>query len=253
VPTLFPLQLTARRMLTATTAHLNFVRADGQPLDFIPGQFIQLHIPCADGSLARRSFSLATRRDHALGPGEAVEITAGFVPGGLATTLLEHLPIGGTVQASGPFGQFRLHANDGNRRYWLIATGTGVAPYRAMLPQLDTLMTARAVDATLLLGVRTPDDVLYGDELRAFADAHPQFRFIPCFSRTLPAPGTPQHHREMYHGYVQQYLAGAALSAEDDIAYLCGNPQMVDACLAVLRAAGFRFASIRREKYLAGQ
>jgi len=237
-------------MLTPTTAHLSFVRADDQPLDFIPGQFIQLNIPGADGCLARRSFSLATRHDCAPG---AVEITAKFIPGGLATTLLEHLPIGGMVQAGGPFGQFRLNPNDNNRRYWLIATGTGVAPYRAMLPQLDTLMAARAVDVTLLLGVYTPDDVLYGDELRAFADAHPQFRFIPCFSRTLPTPEASHHHREMYHGYVQQYLREAALSPEDDIAYLCGNPQMVDACLAVLRAAGFRFASIRREKYLTGQ
>jgi len=238
-------------MLTPTTAHLRFVRADGQALDFVPGQFIQLHIPMPDGSLARRSFSLATR--HAPGSDGAVEMAAKFVPGGLATTLLERLPIGGRVQAGGPFGQFRLHPDDRNQRYWLVATGTGVAPYRAMLAQLETLMAARGVNVMLLLGVRTPADLLYGDELRAFANAHPQFRFIPCFSRELPAPGSAHHHQDVYFGHVQDYLTGALLSPDEDIACLCGNPQMVDACLAVLRAAGFRFAAIRREKYLPNQ
>ena len=51
----FPLKLTARRMIAPTVAHLSFLRDDGQPLDYIPGQFIQIHFTLADGSPARRS------------------------------------------------------------------------------------------------------------------------------------------------------------------------------------------------------
>ena len=51
----FPLQLVARRMIAPSVAHLSFRRDDGQPLDYIPGQFIQIHFPYADGSPARRS------------------------------------------------------------------------------------------------------------------------------------------------------------------------------------------------------
>ena len=61
-------------MLAPSVGHYQFVRDDGQPLDFVPGQFIQVHFRYADGTPAKRSYSLATIHDHALGPGEAVEI-----------------------------------------------------------------------------------------------------------------------------------------------------------------------------------
>src|SRR5690606_168160 len=82
VPVQFPLKLVDRRMIAPTVGHYRFVRADGQPLDFQPGQFIQVHFHYADGTPAKRSYSLATIHDHALGPGEAVEIAVSFVTGG---------------------------------------------------------------------------------------------------------------------------------------------------------------------------
>src|SRR5690606_37498652 len=67
----FTLRLVSRRMLAPTVAHLAFARDDGLPLDFIPGQFIQVHFEYADGSPARRSYSLATIR----APGDAPDGT----------------------------------------------------------------------------------------------------------------------------------------------------------------------------------
>ena len=249
----FPLKLVARRMLAPSVAHLSFVRDDGQPLDFVPGQFVQVHFQYADGTPTKRSYSLATIHDHALGPGDAVEIAVSYVPGGAATALLEGLEEGGTVQASGPFGRFCLLPGDANRRYLLIATGTGVTPYRAMLPLLEQAIAERGIEVVLLLGARTPDELLYGDEFRAFADRQPAFRFVPCFSRELPAPGSPQAHADVRHGYVQQFLGEFAPDADGDIAYLCGNPNMVDACFEQLKEAGLPIARIRREKYVSSK
>jgi ferredoxin-NADP reductase len=249
----FPLKLTGRRMLAPSVAHLTFTRDDGQPLDFIPGQFIQVHFQYADGTATKRSYSLATIHDHALGPGDAVEIAVSYVPGGAATALFEGLDEGGRVQASGPFGRFCLMPADANRRYLLIGTGTGVTPYRAMLPLLAQAMATRGVEVVLLFGARTPDELLYGDEFRAFADAHPRFRFVPCFSRELPAAGSAQAHADVRHGYVQQFLAEFAPDAEGDIAYLCGNPNMVDACFEALKEAGLPVPRIRREKYVSSK
>ncbi|HRN60925.1 MAG TPA: ferredoxin--NADP reductase [Luteimonas sp.] len=249
----FPLRLTGRRMLAPSVAHLTFTRDDGQPLDFVPGQFIQVHFQYADGTATKRSYSLATIHDHALGPGEAVEIAVSYVPGGAATALLEGLDEGGTVQASGPFGRFCLQPGDGNRRYLLIGTGTGVTPYRSMLPLLAEAIAQRGIEVVLLFGARTPAELLYGDEFRAFADAHPGFRFVPCFSRELPAPGSPHAHADVRHGYVQQFLAEFAPDPATDIAYLCGNPDMVDACFAALKDAGLAVAQIRREKYVSSK
>ena len=236
-------------MLAPSVGHYVFVRDDGQPLDFIPGQFIQVHFHYADGTATRRSYSLATLHDHALGVGETVEIAVSFVPGGSATALFEGLEIGGLVDASGPFGRFCLIPGDQNRRYLLIATGTGVTPYRAMLPLLEKLIVERGIEIVLLFGARTPEELLYGDDFRAFADAHPQFRFIPCFSRELPAVA----HPDVRHGYVQQFLGEFAPNADTDIAYLCGNPNMVDACFEALKQAGLSIPQIRREKYVSSK
>ena len=249
----FPLQLVARRMIAPSVAHLSFRRDDGQPLDYIPGQFIQIHFPYADGSPARRSYSLATQHDHALGAGEAVEIAVSYVPGGAATALFEGLPIGGTVDASGPFGRVCLLPQDANRRYLLIGTGTGITPYRAMLPQLETLMRERGVEVVLLQGARAPGELLYGEEFRGFAEAHPGFRYLPCLSRELPCADSPHAHADVRRGYVQNALAEFAPDADADIAYLCGNPNMVDACFEALKAAGLPVPQIRREKYVSNK
>ncbi|MGH8032329.1 MAG: ferredoxin--NADP reductase [Luteimonas sp.] len=250
----FPLRLTDRRMLAPTVAHLSFVRDDGLPLDFIPGQFVQVHFEYADGTATKRSYSLATIHDHALGAGEAVEIAVSYVAGGAATALFENLPDGGLVQASGPYGRFCLMPADANRRYLLIGTGTGVTPYRAMLPLIAQQIVDRDVQVVLMFGARSPEELLYGDEFRAFADAHPgNFRFVPCLSRALPADGSSQAHADVRHGYVQQFIAAFAPDADGDIAYLCGNPNMVDACFEALKTHGLPVAHIRREKYVSSK
>lgn len=236
-------------MLSPSVGHYTFVRGDGQALDFQPGQFLQLHVPLADGGVARRSYSLAMPRTHAPTPDDTIEIAVSHMPGGVATELLTALEPGGTVAGNGPYGRFCLLPDDANRRYLLVATGTGVTPYRAMLPQLERLMAERGVEVVLLFGVRSAEDLLYGDEFRTFADAHPGFRFMPCFSRGLPA----DPHPDMRHGYVQQFLGELEPDADGDIAYLCGNPGMVDACVETLTAAGLGPARIRREKYTAGK
>lgn len=249
----FPLKLVSRRMIAPTVAHLAFLRDDGQPLACIPGQFIQIHFQYADGTDARRSYSIAVGRALDAAPDGRVEIAVSYVPGGAATALFEALEIGACVNASGPFGRFCLFPNDANRRYLLIGTGTGVTPYRAMLPQLEQQMTQRGVEVVLLQGTRTPAELLYGDEFRAFAEAHPGFRYIPCLSRELPAADSPHAHPDVRHSYVQNVLAELAPQTNGDIAYLCGNPDMVDATFEALKEIGLPIPMIRREKYVSNK
>ena len=245
----FPLRLVGSRMLAPSVRHLEFARDDGLPLDFIPGQFIQVHFNYPDGTATKRSYSLATVHDHALGPGEAVEIAVSYVAGGAATALFTALDEGQQIQASGPYGRFCLGAADANKRYLLIGTGTGVTPYRAMLPQLRQLMAARNVEVVLLFGARTPEELIYGEDFYAFAAENPGFRFVPCFSRELPS----DPHDDVRRGYVQDALAEFAPDAIGDVAYLCGNPNMVDAAFEVLKTAGLPVPHIRREKYVSSK
>lgn len=223
-----------------------FERADGHAFAFVPGQFVQVHFSYPDGKPAKRSYSVATIGDG--GPAERIEIAVSYVDGGAATALLANLQEGDTIDGSGPYGRFCLMEADANRRYLLVATGTGVTPYRSMLPQIEKL-TARGAEVALIYGARNEAELLYGDEFEAFAQENPHFHFYACFSRTprsLPRP----HDR---NGHVQVALSELQPDAAHDIAYLCGNPNMVDEAFAQLKEAGLPIPHIRREKYVSSR
>jgi ferredoxin-NADP reductase len=242
----FQLRLVESRMLAPAVRHMAFERADDVPFAFVPGQFVQIHFHYADGKPTKRSYSVAT-----IGDGSAVrriEIAVSYVEGGAATNLLANLPEGGTVDASGPYGRFCLDDKDANRRYLLVATGTGVTPYRAMLPQLEKL-GARGAEVALVYGARNEAELLYGEEFEAFAARNPHFRFFACFSRAPRAQ--PRAHDR--NGRVQVALDELKPDAAHDIAYLCGNPDMVDQAFALLKEAGLPVPHIRREKYVSSR
>ena len=118
-----------------------------------------------------------------------------------------------------------------------------------MLPQLAQMMAARDLEVVLLFGARTPVELIYGEDFYAFAAAHPKFRFVPCFSRELPA----DPHPDVRKGYVQEVLAEFAPDPARDVAYLCGNPNMVDAAFEALKGHGLPIPHIRREKYVSSK
>ena len=244
----FQLRLVDSRMLASSVRHLVFERVDGQPLAFQPGQFLQVHFHYDDGTATKRSYSVATVGDGA-SPVERIEIAVSSVEGGAATKLLGELPHGGIIDASGPYGRFCLHEADTHPRYLLLATGTGVTPYRAMLPQIATLLEKGGREVVLLYGARTEEELLYGEEFEAFAQQHPGFVFHGCLSRQ-PRSVPRSSDRS---GHVQNVLSELAPSIERDIAYLCGNPNMVDAAFAALKEFGLPVPQIRREKYISSR
>ncbi|HEX7370000.1 MAG TPA: FAD-binding oxidoreductase [Rhodanobacteraceae bacterium] len=243
----FHLKLAESRMLAPNIRHLAFERADGTAFKFTPGQFIQVHFNYDDGKPTKRSYSVGT-------PAEAdevgrLELAVSYVDGGAATKLFSALEQGGTVEASGPYGRFCLMDDDTNRRYLLIATGTGITPYRAMLPTFAKLIAARGCRFVLLYGARNAQELLYGEEFEAFAGKHPEFTFHPCLSRAARATPRPSDRR----GHVQDVLPELGVDPEHDIAYLCGNPDMVDATFTLLKEAGMPIKYIRREKYVSSR
>ena len=244
----FQLRLVDSRMLAPAVRHLVFERVDSLPLAFQPGQFLQVHFHYDDGTATKRSYSVATIGDgHS--PVQRIEIAVSYVEGGAATRLLGELPVGGVIDASGPYGRFCLQEADSHPRYLLLATGTGVTPYRAMLPQIEKLLAKGDREVVLLYGARTEAELLYGEEFEAFAQTHPGFIFHGCLSREARATPRPTDRS----GHVQNVLAELGPHADRDIAYLCGNPNMVDAAFAALKEFGLPVPQIRREKYISSR
>ncbi len=238
----FTLILQSRELITPRVMKFGFARSDGKPFEYIPGQFLTLHLPWEDMVL-RRSYSIASISNGAPSMRE-IEIAVTAVDGGRATGVLFDLRFGERVEATGPFGRFVLR-DDPPSRYLLVATGTGVSPYRAMLPALSERLRGGGFEAHLMLGVRSPEELLFGADFEAFADAVEHFRFRPSFSRHRPGADEAG-----VHGYVQHRLGELALDPARDIVYLCGNPNMIDEAVAHLKAQGFTNPGIRREKYV---
>jgi len=236
----FTLALQSSHMATPRVLQLNLRREDGAPFSYIPGQFITLHMPFQDMEL-RRSYSVATIP----GSVDEVQIAVTHVEGGRATKLLYDMTPGAIIEATGPFGRFVLR-DDPPGRYLLVATGTGISPYRAMLPQLRVRLDGKQHKAALLLGVRGPDELLFGEDFVSFARENPAFRFIASYSRRMPETLVEHAHK----GYVQDYLMELKPDPQRDIVYLCGNPDMIDTAVERLKAIGFDNHNLRREKYV---
>lgn len=238
----FPLKLLDAELIAPSVRHLRFARADQAALPYVAGQFVQVHFE-HNGAPSKRSYSLANP------PGaEDYEIAVSYVEGGAATQIFQALEPGEVIQASGPYGRFCLMPADQNRRYVLVGTGTGITPYRAMLPSLAAAMTERNVRVVIVQGARSRADLLYADDFQAFADAHPNCDYRPCLSRdaTCDLPLAQL-------GYVQDALPSLSIDAAQDISYLCGNPNMVDAAFAWLKEQGLPITAIRREKYISSR
>ena len=227
------------KMTTPMVRHLAFVREDGEPILFTAGQFITLNI-MGPTKILHRSYSIA----NAPAMDNPLELACAYVEGGVATNFLFNMQPGDTVEASGPYGLFVLK-DEQPTRYVLIATGTGVTPYRSMLNNLSHRINTHSLQVELLLGVRNPSELLFGEEFAAFADQHEHFRFSACYSRHEE----PLKSYE-YKGHIQDQFEKLQLNPTKDIVYLCGNPNMIDDAFAILTEKGFDRKNIRREKYL---
>ncbi len=239
----FPLKLNWHAQITPGIRHFSFERGDDESFTYEPGQFLNIHFE-HDGQPIHRSYSVANSP-----PGNgAIEIAVSPVENGRATRLLYGLEPGDVIDASGPYGRFVLR-DDPSCRYVLVGTSTGITPYRAMLPKIEGLLESGDHSFDMLLGVQNQRELLYVDEFRGIADRYPGFTFHGCLSREDPPAGIDDLHR----GYVQNQFGRIGLSCERDIVYLCGNPDMIDASMEILKNAGFPTKQLRREKYLSAK
>ncbi len=238
----FALTLKWSKKITPNIMHLAFVRKDGAAFDFIPGQFITF-LFTVDGKSKRRSYSIASIP----GKTDKIEIAISYMQDGIASDTLFNLLPENDLTCSGPFGRLVLRDTDRPQRIILVATSTGVTPYRSMLPELEKrLANDQHLQIILLLGVQYRTDLLYAQDFIDFGNNHKRFAFHTYFSRDVLEDATDYEHE----GYVQSAFADLNLNPDEDLLFLCGNPNMIDDAYAWLTAVGFSAHSVRREKYI---
>ncbi|MBI4356280.1 MAG: ferredoxin--NADP reductase [Gammaproteobacteria bacterium] len=228
-------------MISQDVRHLAFAKT-GEPLLYKPGQFISLHFD-HQGQKLKRSYSIATAPNQ----DGLIEIAVSYIPGGPASELLFGLKPGDRLETTGPYGRFVL-PDHSLKNTVLIATGTGITPYLAMLPELEKRIACQNAKVTVLFGCKSREHLLYGQRFIEFSKRFLNFTFLSCYSRQFPLNPEAFERR----GHVQEVLDEIRCDPTSDMVYLCGNPNMVDDVFSRLKAQKFAIHQIRREKYISG-
>lgn len=139
---------------------------------------------------------------------------------GVASNFLCDAQPGDEVRLTGPNGKrFVLPGSPGDHDYVFFATGTGIAPFRGML--LDLFESGAASRVVLVMGSAYASDLLYHEDLQAWAGKHPNFTYLTAISRERQADGGPPM-------YVQDRLGTHAglfrdvFASDRALVYVCG-------------------------------
>jgi ferredoxin--NADP+ reductase len=207
-----------------------FVDAPTAPHE--PGQFLNIGL-AIDGRPIRRAYSLASA------PGAPLEFYLVRVAGGALTPVLHRLQPGDELDIDPrPHGFFVPSELPVARDLWLVASGTGLGPYMAMLREGGVL--AKFERVLLVHGVRSFDHLGYKDELTELARSRPSFCYLPALSR--------DSQPDALHGRITTLLsqggleraAHVELNPSSSHVMLCGNPEMIVEMMVLLSERGLK-------------
>jgi ferredoxin-NADP reductase len=222
-----------------------WVRFDGEPTPFEPGQYMTIGV-MVDGRIVQRPYSVAS--PPVVSGTDGYEFYVRLVEGGTFTPLLWRMPLGQRMRMIGPKGKFML-APDDDRTHIFISSGTGNAPFVSMMKQLIADGAPRP--AVFLNGVSYQHEIGYRDLLEGWerSGEYP-VRYIPTVSR----PSDPANESWTGRtGRVEMILAPIldelALTAGNSVAYICGNPDMIAAAEATLLERGYPEDQVHKELY----
>jgi CDP-4-dehydro-6-deoxyglucose reductase len=185
-------------------------------LQYRAGQYVEFIL--RDG--ARRSYSMANA-PHTLGDKPAIELHVRHMPGGRFTDhVFGAMKEKEILRMEGPFGSFFLR-EDGDKPMVLLASGTGFAPIKAIVEQMEFKAITRP--ATLYWGGRRPGDLYLHDWVVEATKRLPNLRYVPVVSDATPADGWAGRT-----GFVHRAVMEDFPDLSDHQVYACGAPIVVD-------------------------
>jgi CDP-4-dehydro-6-deoxyglucose reductase len=214
-----PCRISSIDRLAADVARVTLRLPPAADFRSIPGQYIDVIGPGG----VRRSYSLA----NANTADKTLELHIRAVDGGVMSDYwFKQAKANDLLRFNGPLGTFFLRGLD-QLHLVFLATGTGIAPVKAMLESLTHIATEQAPQSvTVFWGARTAEDLYFDPQ--AIPAGH---RFVPVLSRAATGWAGVS-------GYVQNALLATQPDLARTVVYACGSDAMIRSAKECLLAAG---------------
>jgi len=207
------------------------------PFNYLPGQFLTLHITPA-GIPTKRSYTIAsTPTWH-----DRIEITVKREDHGLVSRWLHNeLRVGEEITIEAPNGTF-VFTGEESENVVLIGGGVGITPLMSVVRYLADKSWPGKV--SLILGFRTPGDFIFREEIAELKARNANL----SVTITMSSPGN-----ESWSGHVGRIDVALLASAVPDIAqhrvHVCGPSEMMEATKAALRELAVPSEQIKTEAF----
>ncbi|MGH3454839.1 MAG: ferredoxin reductase [Nocardioidaceae bacterium] len=201
----------------------------------VAGQHVDVRLTAPDGYTAQRSYSIASPPSQP----EVELIVERLDDGEVSPYLTDELRAGDLLEVRGPIGGYFVWPEHSGTAVQLVAGGSGVVPFVAMLAHHRT--SGSSVPVRLLYSARTDADVIAREELRP----RPGSAVVLTFTRDAPADWTGPRGR-----IDRELLVRHSAPPEQSPAILiCGSTPFVEAVTREFVAIGHAAERIKTERY----
>jgi len=209
------------------------LRVEAPRLRFEAGQFVRIGLDIGAERIAR-PFSFVNAPEDPV-----MEFFGVIVPGGPLSPALARLKAGDAIHvADNPAGWLIVSEVPPAEELWLVATGTGIAPFLSILRSAAPWQRYRRV--ILVHGVRQPTELVYRDLIEELMRAHPGKLSYVRFTSREKLPGALEGRIPAAVADGRLEAAAAPISPERSQFMLCGNPEMLKDMQAALAARGLK-------------
>jgi glycine betaine catabolism B len=243
------LTVTCSRVIDETQDVKTFRFVTTPPVLFTyrPGQFVTLDLEI-EGESVLRSYSISSTpsRPHTL------EITVKRVPppadaphtprGLVSNWLHDNIRAGSRLKLSGPFGKFTCFGTPA-RKLLFISAGSGITPMMGMSRWIYD--TAIDCDVVFLHSARSPEDIIYRQELEMMACRQPNFQL--ALTMTKPA------YQHGWHGFTGRISAALIQAIAPDFCdrtiYVCGPEGFMAGVKTLMQSLNFPMQNYYEESF----
>ncbi len=205
-----------------------------------PGQHYDVRLSAPDGYQTQRSYSIASEPERS---GEIDLTVERLEDGEVSTYIHDVLTPGDQIEVRGPIGGYFVWEASQGGPLLLIGGGSGIVPLMAMIRHRAA--AGSHVPTRLLYSSRTPEDVIYAEELERLNAARDGLEVFYTFTRAQP-PGWTGYARRIDSQMLTEVIRpfGSA-----PYAYICGPTLLVEAVADALVQIHIPPAQIRTERF----